>query len=552
MPISRDRLYRLFRFLLVSVNLLVLITLVATGIFIRLEGDWVHPTIRDPKDAFENGTIGTELMPLPVALVLPDLFPEHFQPAGADAGDWVKQFGFLPYDNPEANNGLPLGFATSNYRPGSAAPSPVPFVGFSCALCHTTRIRKSEESKGVVVYGPGSVSINLFAWIDAFQAAVLTRVKPQRDGETDMERPYRLTVDSICDSYRAKTGETLGSIQRLLIGLWLRQVRARIEAGLPRFDEPIGNYRSRDADVTPTGPTRTQPFRTLVRTVLDRPGNDMPVYTKIATVFSEDHRARAQFDGSIGDIYARSSLAALAAGATVTNMAKPEIADNIRKASDFTKTLRPLRYSDMFPEDAASIDPARILQGRKVYGQYCAACHGDRDSTGAWVNGEKTGQVVPAGELNTDPERVRFRHYGPLAEKMFALFPDKHPFHFKREDIWPQRGQEEETSIRGYVNAPLDGMFLRAPYLHNGSVMTLAELINLRKRRDVFYRGDNTYDPADVGFRSPESADDRNYFTFDTTQIGNSNRGHDYPWAYDDPKRNPDDLAALLDYLKML
>ncbi|MGO7964708.1 c-type cytochrome [Rhizobium ruizarguesonis] len=547
-------MYLLSRFLLVSLNLLVFIALVATAMFIRLEGGWVHPVLRDPKDAFVNGTIGTELIPLPVALVLPELFPEHFQPAGADAGNWVRQFGFLQYDDAQANNGLPLGFATSNYRPGSAAPSPVPFVGFSCALCHTAQIRKDVNSKGVIVYGPGSASINLFAWIDAFQSAVLTRVQREGDSGKDKERrPYRLTVDGICNAYEAKTGETLGLMQRLLIGLWLRQVRGRIEAGLPRFDEPIGNGRSRDADVTPTGPTRTQPFRTLVRIVLDRPGNDMPAYTKIATVFSEDHRARAQFDGSIGDIYARSSLAALAAGATVTNMANPEIADNIRKASDFTKTLRPLRYSEMFPEAAAALDPARLLQGHKIYGQYCAACHGDRDdATGAWVNGEKTGQVVPVDELKTDPERVRFRHYGPLAEEMFALFPDKHPFHFKREDIWPQRGQEADVSIRGYVNAPLDGMFLRAPYLHNGSVMTLAELINLKKRRDVFYRGDNTYDLADVGFWSPGGADDRNYFKFDATQIGNSNRGHDYPWAYDDPKRNPDDLAALLDYLKTL
>jgi hypothetical protein len=64
--------------------------------------------------------------------------------------------------------------------------------------------------------------------------------------------------------------------------------------------------------------------------------------------------------------------------------------------------------------------------------------------------------------------------------------------------------QVENLAIRGYVNAPMDGMFLRAPYLHNASVLTLAELINLKKRRDVFYRGHNGYDPIDVGYRSPE------------------------------------------------
>jgi len=99
---------------------------------------------------------------------------------------------------------------------------------------------------------------------------------------------------------------------------------------------------------------------------------------------------------------------------------------------------------------------------------------------------------------------------------------------------------------------PLDGMFVRAPYLHNASVLTLAELINLKKRRDVFMRGDDLYDPADVGFSPPTAKAADQYFKFDTALTGNSNRGHDYPWAYDDPRRNVDDLAALLDYLKTL
>ncbi|WP_192360358.1 c-type cytochrome [Mesorhizobium mediterraneum] len=207
----------------------------------------------------------------------------------------------------------------------------------------------------------------------------------------------------------------------------------------------------------------------------------------------------------------------------------------------------------MFPQEAAKRDAARMTQGHAVYRQYCADCHGDRDPvTGSWVNGPQTGVVVPVSTLKTDPERVMFRHYDVLAGAMFTVFPSKHPFHFAREDIWPQPGEENDLSIRGYVNAPLDGMFLRAPYLHNGSVLTLAELINLKKRRDVFYRGDNTYDPVDVGFRSPDAPDARNYFKFDAAVRGNSNKGHDYPWAYEDLRRNPDDLAALLEYLKTL
>ncbi|MER9630999.1 hypothetical protein [Mesorhizobium sp. M0296] len=555
MSISQDKLYLLSRSVLIGANLLVAAALAATAVLIHVENGWAKPVFRPSQEAFLQGSIGTELMPLPVTSVLPDMFPEYFLPGGKDAGDWAQQFGFLRYGDPHYNEGLPVGFAISNYRPASGAPSPVPFVGFSCALCHSTEIRENDAHPGTILYGPGSVSLNLFAWIDAFQAAILAR-EPSPPGQTfdaASPPPYRLTLASISDAYQAKMGRKLGLSERIMIWAWLRQIRDRITGGLPRFDEPFGGAQSRDPQFVPTGPTRTQPFRTLVRSTLDRPGNDMPVYTKIATVYSEDLRHRAQFDGTIANLYARSSLAALAAGATITNMALPEIAHNIRNASDFTATLRPPRYDDMFPENAARRDAARVKRGWEVYRQYCTDCHGDRDSvTGGWVNGAKTGEVLPVAELKTDPERVMFRHYGELAAIMFGLFPDKHPFHFPREDIWPQPGEENNVTIRGYVNAPLDGMFLRAPYLHNGSVLTLAELINLKQRREVFYRGDNTYDPIEVGFRSPDAVDAHNYFKFDTTLRGNSNKGHDYPWAYGDPRRNPDDLAALLEYLKTL
>jgi hypothetical protein len=169
-----------------------------------------------------------------------------------------------------------------------------------------------------------------------------------------------------------------------------------------------------------------------------------------------------------------------------------------------------------------------------------------------WTNGPKTNEVVPLTEIKTDGERVEFRHYGELGDRLFALFPSKHPFHFSRDQIRPAPGQENNQSLRGYVNSPMDGIFLRAPYLHNASVLTLAELINLKKRRDVFYRGHNRYDVADVGFLSPDAPNREDYFKFDMAVTGNSNKGHDYPWAYDDPKRDVGDLTALLEYLKTL
>ena len=46
----------------------------------------------------------------------------------------------------------------------------------------------------------------------------------------------------------------------------------------------------------------------------------------------------------------------------------------------------------------------------------------------------------------------------------------------------------------GYANMPLDGLWLRAPYLHNGSVPTLRALLFPEERPAVFYRGYDVYD----------------------------------------------------------
>ncbi|RMF38312.1 MAG: hypothetical protein D6754_07785 [Alphaproteobacteria bacterium] len=91
------------------------------------------------------------------------------------------------------------------------------------------------------------------------------------------------------------------------------------------------------------------------------------------------------------------------------------------------------------------------------------------------------------------------------------------------------------TAQLAYFNNPIPSVWLRAPYLHNGSVPTLRQLLNLEDRPDRFCRGRNRYDPQAVGLVAPAPKDgvcaEPTPFLFDTTQRGNSNRGHDYPYT---------------------
>ena len=117
----------------------------------------------------------------------------------------------------------------------------------------------------------------------------------------------------------------------------------------------------------------------------------------------------------------------------------------------------------------------------------------------------------------------------------------------------------EVTAFEAFVNNPIPYAFLRAPYLHNGSVPTMAQLINLEKRPDQFCRGENIYDPEALGYVSPapvdgKCEDPRQAFLFDTKVRGNGNFGHNYPpWDPDSlTGQQRADLQALLAYLKTI
>ena len=114
-------------------------------------------------------------------------------------------------------------------------------------------------------------------------------------------------------------------------------------------------------------------------------------------------------------------------------------------------------------------------------------------------------------------------------------FPDS-PYRFQRF-----------RKTAGYANHPLDGIWARAPYLHNGSIPTLRDLLEPPEARPaVFYRGYDVYDQVRVGFVTnvPEERG-RRFFRYDTSIPGNSNAGHLYGTTLPEP-----DKQGLVEYLK--
>jgi hypothetical protein len=101
-----------------------------------------------------------------------------------------------------------------------------------------------------------------------------------------------------------------------------------------------------------------------------------------------------------------------------------------------------------------------------------------------------------------------------------------------------------------YLARPLNGIWATAPYLHNGSVPTLDDLLHPDRRPAKFAVGNREFDPLRIGYQGDVTATGPNIWIYDTAQPGNSNIGHSgEAFGTTLPE---DQKAALLEYLKKL
>lgn len=108
----------------------------------------------------------------------------------------------------------------------------------------------------------------------------------------------------------------------------------------------------------------------------------------------------------------------------------------------------------------------------------------------------------------------------------------------------PRDDNVPTVALQAYKARPLNGIWASSPYLHNGSVPTLHDLLlPVAQRPAQFSVGRWEYDPRKVGYVSDGQAP----FVLDTTLTGNSNRGHEYGAGLAEADR-----WALVEYLETL
>lgn len=195
------------------------------------------------------------------------------------------------------------------------------------------------------------------------------------------------------------------------------------------------------------------------------------------------------------------------------------------------------------PPFPGTVNEALGARGAKLYNQECASCHGEfAEVAGRQQLVEFPNRLVPVDDIGTDSGRLE----SVTPELITAVNSSAMAEHLHAE---PRSG---------YVAPPLTGLWLTAPYLHNGSVPTLWHLMNPLARPRRFEVGGHRLDFERVGIAGegdggvyrfapgyrPVSAP----AVFDTSEPGRSNVGHERPFdALDDAQKR-----ALLEYLKRL
>jgi hypothetical protein len=119
---------------------------------------------------------------------------------------------------------------------------------------------------------------------------------------------------------------------------------------------------------------------------------------------------------------------------------------------------------------------------------------------------------------------------------------------------WNGYREDGVAAPLGYRARPLEGLWATPPFLHNGSVPSLYQLLLPVEQRDkTFYVGSREFDPKNVGFTTAQFSGG---FLYRTDQPGNSNAGHEFRNGSGKgvigPELNDAERWAIIEYLKTL
>jgi hypothetical protein len=507
-------------------------------------------------------------LPYRLLIAMPRAFPEYFRDKNRQEPKDLSVFGFLyepddssplyaglqPHERQPKGYRLPIGFA-------KGVRQSVEVAWFNCAVCHAGKVAMPSDGREKIILGMPANTVDLERFFLALFDAAADKRFTWAHLKTEMEEdggPRFTFIERLMWEWVVIPNTRAGLLERRdqLLPL-LRPVEARAgkspiteadrapckwpqsypddpapgeqrrkrgelkeEVKISEADYPP-TYPREFSAATPWGPGRVDTFNPYKLIHFDIKPECLSEQERVGavdfpTVFLQNPRGERQmnlhWDGNNASLKERNLSAAFGAGVTEDTV---DFA-SIRKVAAWLGTLQPppSPYLDL-------LDPAAVQRGRDIYMRACASCHGYHDGREYVFEGDRLGQVEDIAFIQTD--RARMDSYTKRMEKYqkerFFRFNDdlSNPLMFavryvqRRDKNSPWRFFGRETQqfqnfkkTNGYANAPLDGLWLRAPYLHNGSVPTLNDLLKPpAERQPSFQRGLIELDADNGGFLAP-------------------------------------------------
>lgn len=465
-------------------------------------------------------------------------------------------------------DGLPIGLSKTVTTDG---PWKGEDVGLTCAACHNTDL--FYQGKRVRIDGGVGNHFDIEGYLSSLDDAL-------QETQKDSAKFDRLAARMHVSSPEGKT-----------------ELRKRFEEAAGR----VHNYRTRVLVVPyPWGPSRMDAISLIVNRVTSIAPNIPENWfaplapTKPPFLWNSPQGTWTQWRGVQQDPINRNLTETMGVYMSM-NLTSDSPADglydsnarlkNLEQIEDWLNHLAPPKW----PEEVfGKIDRTKAAAGKQLFAKHCAGCHNSYPYT--WTEPNKYGKrflevgLVPEKYVGTDPMQFEdVRPYaltahlspnlpGPLKDK--ALVPGGYLYIGLQESILQtalakvKQSEEEAVKMHGYRElpiprpsevphykaAPRDGVWATPPFLHNGSVPNLYEmLVPASQRTKKFYLG-RDFDPVKVGV---DTSGKSGTYLVDTTLVGSSNRGHSFENAplgngVIGPLLTEEERWALVEYLKSI
>ena len=508
--------------------------------------------------------------------------------------DALPRFGFVPDDSdPKA---LPIGLTTGH---PAASPGKALYLGVNCAACHSGMI--TYRGTAMIIDGAPNM-LNFEALLDALTRSLLKTLDsppelfrmisvimqrehdPDETGEPFEVHPAALSFFSAVS--RAADDHPLSGLRRLLeTGLheayhsditgrtaklealakkipdlvpdsagWSKETVRHVQDDLSRFHKDLAfieehaarlsRLKKSYAGETAAGPGRADSFDAiwdlLVQKHKEQP---MTAPVSIPHLFGYTDFKWIHWDGNTSTVLERDYAQAIALGANYDpgTFASSVIARNVIDLERVARRIDAPRW----PEGILGpIDRQKAARGAAIFSSRCLACHAEESLT-------------PVEVVGTDPRRAQ--NFASLqqggqtyAELLYELGGTVVKTSLAADGIEQaalapiERVASPGWRItRAYHSRPLKGIWASAPYLHNGSVPTLWDLLLPAGQRPKTFPVGREFDPVKVGINTVDQPDGG--WTFDTGEKGNANSGHEYGNELSDAQR-----SDLVEYLKTL